>query len=602
MKISNKSVIIIFWSFLLFVMCSCSGSKNLPNIILVSIDTLRADRVGAYGAIYNVTPMLDHLAAKGVIFKNTYSPAPWTLPAHASLFTGVYPTTHKAIDDKVYIDPKIPMLAEKLREAGYNTAAFVSHYYLSKDYGFDRGFKKFVMNIDAPAETMTDLAINWLKKNRKSSFFLFLHYFDPHTPYNPPLNYARKHYPAGVRVVQGTTKDVISVIQKWPSDEAKETLRGLEALYLGEIDFVDSSFSELYKYLQNWNLDTDTILIVVSDHGEEFMDHGLMEHGFTLHEEQLRVPFIIHCPKRFPSHQTIDPKVSLIDVMPTLLDMLHIPIPKSVQGRSLLPLINGSEAQSELQNRSLYGETTRQGPDRMCIISNSYKYFYSPFFSLNHVHFMPALFDLEKDSGEHKNLIDDEPQLTADLRKKLLIESGYYASRKAWTIKFSGFKKGNDVYKGKISTTGKFIYVFKHDCLYDVDIKGILISNEFPLKKEDKKLEFIAFAKDGDNGITFSVEPEDASVTFNLQINTKSLPQDVLIGSGDKHPDLIPFSLSGNIPLVEGTENKKPGYLICTETISTFKDLLLKAEIGDQIMISDEMKQKLRSLGYIQGD
>jgi len=565
---------------------------------MISIDTLRADKVGVYGSKADITPMIDNLGEHGVVFRNAYSTAPWTLPAHASMFTGVYPTTHKAIDDKVFIDPKIPMLTELLKHAGYRTAGFVSHYYLSKDYGFDRGFDSFEMQLDEPAEAVTDKAIRWLKKYRKSSFFLFLHYFDPHTPYQPPIQFAKKHYPKGLSIIPGSTKDVVSVIFNWPNKQAKDALKALEALYEAEIDYTDSAIAKLYKKLQYWRMDQNTIIILVADHGEEFMDHGLMEHGFTLYEEQLRVPFIMYYPKAFKPHQ-VQAKASLIDLMPTLLDMLHIPIPKIVQGASLMPLINESGTPPAIEDRSLFGETTRQGPDRMCIIKNVDKFIYSPEFALNNIKFGRMLFDLKKDPHEKDDLIGKSPQLAADLEKKL-VQSGHYAPRKAWVVKFAGAKDDKTVYSAMITTTGKFVYAFKHNSIYDVDAKGLIISREFPMKKEDKRIRFIAFANDGDNGLTFSVEPENASVTFHLSIGQKNETNKVMLGEPNKHPDQIPFSLSNDVKMDPKVKLTQPGYLIYSETISTFKDLVMRAEVGDVIMISDDMKEKLRSLGYIQ--
>ena len=581
----------------------CSQSRDLPNIILISIDTVRADRLGCYGYDEygkSTTPMMDQLAEKGVRFEHAYSTAPWTLPSHGSMMTGLYPSKHKAIDENLSLDEEIPMLAERLKKAGYETGGFVSHYYLSKDYGFDRGFDKYVMKLDAPAWEISDIAARWIKDNRKKNFFAFIHYFDPHTPYRPPLDFAKKYYPQDLGVINGDTKDVLSVIHSKSPEEREKLLRGLSALYDGEIDYVDSAIGQLYKKLQFYKLDQDTLIIVTSDHGEEFFEHGLMEHGFTLYEEQLHVPLIFHAPSKIAQGKTVATPVSLVDLASTIMDYAKLVPPRDVDGLSLLPFIK-TESQgipSSLENRQLQAQTTRQGPDRMCVIADQHKYIYSPEFELSFRKFGKELFDLAKDPAEKNNLAPVDPEMVQKYQD-ILNDSGMYAPKKVWHVRFAGTKEKHR-YNGQVATMNRIIYAYKHNVIYDTDLDRKLVAREFPWKKKDSSLQYVAFGQDGENGFSFVTDPEDAKVNAYLYVETEVKPDKIALGSLDKHPEQVPFVLSGDLP--KKADAPPPGgYLVWSDTEYVNNNILLRFEVGDQVQPSAEMRERLRSLGYLSG-
>ena len=592
--------LIVFSLALLLVIAAtyagCAKKPAYPNVILISIDTLRADRLGCYGGTGGITGMMDFWAERGVRFANTWAPSPWTLPSHASMFTSLYPTEHRAIDDKINIDKQAVMITERLRDAGFKTAAFVSHYYLGEEYGFGRGFEDFYIKPDAKADEMVAKAVRWIGRNKNKSFFAFLHLFDPHTPYQPPIDIAKKHYPTDVNVrVSGTTADVMEVVHTWPQESAKQKLRALSALYDGEIEFVDKQLEVLFKSLQENRIDQNTIIILVSDHGEEFMEHGLMEHGFTLFQEQLAVPMIWYYPTGLPSGAVIQEPASLIDLAPTMLDILGLAPMENISGESLLPIIS---KQKTTLGRSLLSETTRQGPDRVTIIRDYQKFMYSPELMLNGRQFGESLFDLNADPQELTDLFEKQPKAAKKLKNELF-STGLYIQRRAWHVRWAKTTEAMTL-KGSIRTGGDFIYQYKDNTIYGTDERGGLITREFPWeKKKGNEITFVNI-RDRDNGIAFMTDPETADVTFHLTFNKREDPARICLGTCEKHPESGHFTLSKS---VEGNPKTKlpPGHvLVWSEPIWVNSKQVLRAEVGDPIKLSPEVVQHLRSLGYIE--
>ena len=591
--------ILVFLVTLIPVVGGCGQARDLPNIILISIDTLRADHCSCYGYDKKTTPMLDLLAEKGVRFSHSYSSSPWTLPSHASMFSGLYPFKHHAVDDFISIHKSVPMLAEKLKAAGYETGAFVSHYYLSKDYGFDRGFDKFVTRLDAPATDMSEIASRWIRDHRKGNFFAFIHYFDPHTPYRPPLKYARKHYPPDMAPIAADVKDTLRVIHSKNPDERSKLLEGLLALYDAEIDFTDSAIGELFKKLQLFKLDQNTLIVVTSDHGEEFFEHGLMEHGFTLYDEQIRVPLIFYCPDRLAAGRVVDTPASNVDIMPTLMDYAGLRPPTEIDGSSLLPLVlPESRVPIPLVQRALHAQTTRQGPDRMCVVKDKMKYIYSPTFRLSNRLIKTELFNLAKDPNEQDDLIDREPERAGQYHK-VMTDTGMYLSRKVWHIQFAG-TKGDIRYNGQITTISRIVASYKDNVIYDTDAEHKLVSNEFPWKKRDSMIQFVAFGKDGSNGFSFVTDPPNAKVNVFLYVDGKTDPAKITLGAAGVHPDKIPFTLEENLPR-KMADLPPGGYLVWSTDELVNSKSETKYEIGDAIAISPEMRDRLRTLGYLTG-
>jgi len=311
------------------------------GVVLISIDTLRRDHLSLYGYPRRTTPGLEGLAREAVVFEDAVSTASWTLPAHASLLTSTVPSVHGATSSKVGLSPEWPGLPRILRDAGYFTQAMTTHVYLSKEYGFGEGFDRHRYFPETRAEEVTDQAVGFLEARGDSDFFLFLHYYDPHWHYDPPAPYDRAFDPAYQGEATGIWWDFKDL--RAGSIDPKD-LHHVQALYDGEILYTDREVERLFQEMKRLDVFENALVVVTSDHGEEFLEHGQWEHQKTLYEEQLRVPLIIKLPGAAMASRRVSGQVSLVDVAPTVLDALGVSAPSTFQGTSLLDAARGREA------------------------------------------------------------------------------------------------------------------------------------------------------------------------------------------------------------------------------------------------------------------
>jgi arylsulfatase A-like enzyme len=313
------------------------------GIVLVSIDTLRRDHVGAYGYARPTTPRLDALARQGLVLDDAVSASSWTLPAHLSMLTGADPGAHGGVDMEHGFNRRLPILPDLLRQKGYATQAVTSHLYVSAVYGLDQGFDHLDFHQDRKANDVADRALDLLDRFGDRPFFLFLHFYDPHWHYDPPPETLRLFESSYAGTLSGHWQD----FSKRTRESLTEAdLAHLLALYDGEIRFTDDHVGRILDHLAARGLDASTLVLVTSDHGEEFLEHGSWEHQKTLYEEVVRVPLLLRGPGVPVRREAA--QASVIDVAPTILDWAGLPIPPSVQGRSLL------RAAAE---REAYGET-----------------------------------------------------------------------------------------------------------------------------------------------------------------------------------------------------------------------------------------------------
>ena len=368
------------------------GTKEF-NVILITLDTTRADRIRCYGFPQIDTPTIDLFAERGIKFDRCLSQTPLTLPSHTTIMTGTYPLFHGVRDNGGFIvPPALKTLAEIFKERRYQTAAFVAAYVLDSKWGLNQGFDYYFDKFDLsrfetislgsvqrPANEVIDEALSWLDKARQNKFFTWIHLYDPHTPYEPPPPFDKKY--------------------RHP--------------YLGEIAFADSELGRLWNFLENNGLRDNTILVFASDHGESLGAHQEASHGFFVYQEAVHVPLIVVTP--FEKLRNISSKqvVTLADIMPTILEMTGLPVPAEVQGKSLVPLFfnpdkalpNSGYAYSEtFYPRFHYGwSELKSFQDR------KYKLIIAPELEL---------YDIKSDPKEQKNLASDYPQVTRDLFNK----------------------------------------------------------------------------------------------------------------------------------------------------------------------------------------
>jgi arylsulfatase A-like enzyme len=331
---------------LLGLVASCSrppGVEPGRRVLLVTVDTLRADHVGVYGGPVP-TPAIDAIAYAGVTVADAFTPTPSTLPAHASLLTGLHPWRHGVLDNAVPLPAGVPTVAERAQAAGLATAAFVSSYILHERFGLARGFAEYRFE---PGEAYvwrgrrhdafwtlgaitTGAALAWLRERAHEPFFLWVHYFDPHHPYEPPPGYERpRSEPAPV-----TGKQLPDELETF--DALATALRG----YRGEVAYADAQVGRLVDGLRALGILDATAVVLTADHGEGLGDHGELQHGRTLFEELVRVPLVIRAPG-LPAGARVDGPVQLEDLAPTLLELLGLEVPGGLDGRSLLPWLRG---------------------------------------------------------------------------------------------------------------------------------------------------------------------------------------------------------------------------------------------------------------------
>jgi arylsulfatase A-like enzyme/Flp pilus assembly protein TadD len=364
-----------------------SGSLAGWNVLLITVDTLRADRLGFAGYEPAETPILDAFAGDGVVFENAISSAPVTLPSHASLMTGRYPPGHGALDNAYYSLPDdVPTLATVLRTAGYETAAIVGAYVLHGQFGLDAGFDRYDDFFRQPrpdeweprerrAGEVSARAGEWLagRKNDRP-FFLWVHMFDPHSPYDPP-----------------------------PPFNSRFAARP----YDGEIAYTDRAIGTLLESLDGAGFGDRTMVVVTADHGEGFGDGGEKTHGLLLRTSTLRVPLLLRAPGVLPAGRRVEGLVSTVDLMPTVLDLLGVDTPTGVDGSSIAGAIRtgraeGRRAYSETRlPANIFGWSMLAGSrnDRWAWVRGP----------------IPELYDLDSDPGQTRSLHAERPEKASDL-------------------------------------------------------------------------------------------------------------------------------------------------------------------------------------------
>jgi choline-sulfatase len=369
------------------------AASGPPSVLLVSVDTLRADRLGSYGYTAATTPVLDRLAARGLRFAQAATVAPLTLPAHTSLLSGTFPTFHGVRDNgSFYVDDTITTLPEVLQTRGYRTGGFVGAFVLDRRWGLAQGFDHYfdefdlsrydmTAGIDAaqrPGSEVVDHALAWLAQDRKRPFFMWVHLYDPHSPYTPPEPY-RSQFPA--------------------------TMQGA---YDGEVAATDAQIGRLLDSLQSTDRLDNTIIVVVGDHGESLGEHGEQQHGFFVYDASVHIPLIVAGPA-VPTG-TVSEQVRIVDVMPTILELTGADIPPAVQGVSLLPLARGEPLDLLAFSETWYPRYHYGWSELTAVKDGRYKFIAAP---------RRELYDTQVDPGETTDLSASNPRVADALERGL---------------------------------------------------------------------------------------------------------------------------------------------------------------------------------------
>jgi arylsulfatase A-like enzyme/Flp pilus assembly protein TadD len=360
------------------------------NVLLVTLDTTRADRLGCYGYRGGKTPNLDALAAAGVLFQNAYAQVPLTLPSHCSIMTGTTPLSHGVHNNGSYVlAPERTTLAEMLKARGYRTAAFVASFSVDSRFGLDQGFDLYddnfqpglpmkPVNSERPADAVATLSTAWLDGRAGEPFFAWVHFFDPHLPYRPPAPYDRE-FAANP--------------------------------YDGEVAFMDWAVGAVVAKLREKNLLGRTLVVLAGDHGEAFGEKVETGHGVFLYDGTLKVPLILCAPGHLPGGRVVPTRVRLTDIVPTVLDMVNLPVPAELEGQSLVPLAGGKKGRDrETYIETFYPRENYGWSELVGLVSGDWKYIRAP---------KPELYNLRTDPAETRNEAGSAGEIVAGLDRKL---------------------------------------------------------------------------------------------------------------------------------------------------------------------------------------
>ena len=401
-----------------------SGCASDPPrlLVLISIDTLRPDHLGAYGYERATSPLLDAVAAVGVLFADVTTTSPWTLPAHASLLTGLYPNRHGVRSTGAVLPAEVATLAAELSAHSFRTAAIVNSVYLKREQGFDRGFDEYLyvrelVSQREPSRLITDRAVQWLERHGDGPAFLFLHYYDVHSDYASLPAYEASFARSYRGRADGTTRQLLRWRHGQETSVRPSDADHLRDLYDAGIRQLDDELGRLFEFLAASGLADATLLAITSDHGEEFFEHGGVLHGLTQYRELVRVPWLLRGPG-VPAGRRIEEPVSLVDVVPTLMSALAVPAPAGLDGLDLTRLWNGD---GRLPERTLFSgaDHNKRPPDatasarrgRFCL-------------HLDRPSGRLALYDLARDPGEKTDVAAQEPDVVSRLRAELAEREG----------------------------------------------------------------------------------------------------------------------------------------------------------------------------------
>ena len=341
-----------------------------PNIVLIVIDALRADRLGCYGYSRPTSPNIDRLAREGVLFERAITQGGWTRPAIGSLFTATYPHSHGAIDARTPLSAEALTIAEKLEARGYFTIGVQTNPFLSRHRNFSQGFKHYREMIGADGPRVVNELVGQLGQRNPQKFFAYLHFLDVHTPYKAPKGHRVRfleRYEGSLDPVQVRSR--LRVYRMLPQLDVADR-RYISNLYDSSVSHADEYVGRLMNRLAERGILDDTLFIVTSDHGEELFDHGGFEHGHSMYQEIVRVPLIIKHPRLAAGGLRIKQLVRHVDIFPTLMGFLRLKNPPSIVGRDLGPAIEDPDADWRLVGLT---ESTLHGPKQWAVQQGHYK-------------------------------------------------------------------------------------------------------------------------------------------------------------------------------------------------------------------------------------
>ncbi|MBN1654782.1 MAG: sulfatase [Deltaproteobacteria bacterium] len=391
---------------------SAKPEKKAKNVIVVMIDTLRADHTAPYAKTRVKTPAFDKLAESGALFERFSAVEDWTKPSCATILTGLFPDTHQTQTDAIKLPATIRMVSEELKAKGISTGAFIANGYVSDKFGFKKGWDKYVNyireNKKTDAQYVFGDAISWIKTLEGKPFYAYVHTIDPHVPYSPPQEFIEMYDSAEYKgpVIPIRTAQHLEDIKKGKFSPTQRDKERIEALYDGEISYHDKGFGVFLQQLEQLGILEDTLIVVVSDHGEEFWDHGSVGHGHQIHQELIHVPFLLVWKGIIPEKTRVSDNHDHTCIVPTIFDAMGLEPPAYLEGTSVL-----ARAMGRQEKGPHAGFSTHQG-DREAVWTQNWKLIMR---GPTKAH----LFDLEADPKCQKN-IDKRNAITLSYLQMLI--------------------------------------------------------------------------------------------------------------------------------------------------------------------------------------
>jgi arylsulfatase A-like enzyme/Tfp pilus assembly protein PilF len=595
-----------FFTLLILALLTFNGGCNRhkgegtpTNVILIIVDTLRADHLSCYGYKDNKTPNIDRLAREGVLFETAVSHVPLTLPSFTSIFTSLTPWEHGVhYNEGFFVNDTLHTLAEVLAETGYATGGVAGAVIVHSAFGIDQGFSYY--NDDFPdsfpmykpsfqvlssvfaktqrrADSVTEEGLKWLRANKDKNFFLMLHYYDPHNPYDPPPQYS----------------DV--------SQEGKKYEDFLELqieLYDGEILFTDEQIGRMLEGLRDLGLEDNTIVVFTADHGEGLQEKQENTHSIFIYDATVKVPLIIKSPGRLPKGERIREQVRIIDIFPTILDLLGEDIPDDISGESLVPfIIDGERADTRPTYIETYANRIERGWSILRGVRlEGWKYIEAP---------KPELYDLSEDPEEMVNLYDQEVERVSQLREILRSELERKYNQGSYVL--PEFSMSEDLLEmvrslGYVGLTGDEPLID----IFDSGVEGpdpkdmIEEFNNALYKYECQRIAFL-FAQKGlwNEALLFltkarSFDPKDSTLHLQIAGILKDLKQ---LDSADKEIDKVIFNDPDNAEAhyLKGVIAGRRGEL--KESLSSYRKVI--ALKPDHIMALNNMGMILAQRGEL---
>jgi len=582
--LADSPGISIFWG----EPCICyPDARRHKNVLLIGIDTLRADGIEPLGGRENVTPGLVSFAEHATLFTQARAQASWTLPSFASIVTGLLPSHIAPTVSADVLPNHVITLGEALLPIGYATATICGNAFLGNDdSGFHQGMESLWYVCNASPRTSVTRAQQFIERSANRDWFCFIHIMDPHTPYSPPQKFVERFCDPAYSGSIGSSFTIGTDWQYLDSPPPEEDIRRAKDLYDGEVANIDEAFASLFAWLDEMDLMDETLVIFTSDHGEEFYEHGKFEHGHTLYDELVRVPLIVHGPG-FQPGKRIDACVGNTDIFPTILDYIGEPIPEDLPGVPLQDVVSGEVA----ADRVIYGEgNQRNSTHQKFAVQWPYKCvldFYSG---------EARVYDLSADPWEMTDLSPNMPEIIARLAPDMVLNM--LPIRSMYIVLIAG-----DPDEGEFEFSGTFrIAGGIRDAMM---IRSTIPSGEDSWSLEGDTITFRIMSPSGkpSNIKAYAIVPEESDGDFeaSLSVNGAS-PIDRFFpyGNGAVAPDghatakIRDFTWPAMIP-PDPLESQMACYIIGIPGMDPEE---LRSEF-EPVVLSPETREQLRALGYV---